>query len=483
MNEGVNASGLLKTIRSQSAVVDQTLNAYAGRSLKDYVKAIRPSGASPLQPREDFINLQEIYIRDRLGQDAADGVTRAMQCPLMNTANHHGIDFFAQSVQGNMLYWECLQANGVEADYLPIHAFSMVPLGNSSYARGLLVYGDTDRLRTLPVYPEKIKSRLVSQTASFNRQQVLNLIGKIKKDSSLPSPGTILEILEKVYLHPAVLGAERYADQVVYANQMLNRLMFPGSRFPTVITIETDRIAARLLIQDLRNPLSLICKILYNRRVLQKLFLLSERESAYVDTCFFLGIDDAGRGYRLQTGPDLVMRGRTIAGQGMEFSAAEPSHLIDLLERDRITPSAFTVAVLLVFARAFTWLGGCFQGNYLPAWQQALASALEEDEENRAWAEAIREQACRGYISGPVYALDRIGEQELCCAGPVEIIKNGGIEYERLQELLEIDLQAAHEAGLFNMYPDFMSRKDFSWWPVLARELYQRLGRYTCRIR
>jgi hypothetical protein len=42
------------------------------------------------------------------------------------------------------------------------------------------------------------------------------------------------------------------------------------------------------------------------------------------------------------------------------------------------------------------------------------------------YVQAIRALECRGYISGPVFALQAIGKQELACAGPVEIIKSGG---------------------------------------------------------
>ncbi len=93
--------------------------------------------------------------------------------------------------------------------------------------------------------PERIKPQMVSQTRAFTRDQVRQLMQKITRQyRDLAALETVLKIMENVYLHQAVLSADRYADQALYANRILNKLMFTGGQIPEVITIETDWIAA-----------------------------------------------------------------------------------------------------------------------------------------------------------------------------------------------------------------------------------------------
>jgi hypothetical protein len=179
------------------------------------------------------------------------------------------------------------------------------------------------------------------------------------------------------------------------------------------------------------------------------------RGNPFMTSMFFWGKDRAGRRYVLDFCTDGVMRGVTLSGETVEMpSSAEELEV--LIKQEKIVPSGYTMAILLCFARGYTWLGGYFQGDYLPEWQRGTAEALGNVEEYREWAERIMKYDCTGYISGPVFAMNLTEEGLPVPAGPLEIIHNGGIDQKNLNRLLDATVIDAHRMGLYSSYPELI---------------------------
>ena len=181
----------------------------------------------------------------------------------------------------------------------------------------------------------------------------------------------------------------------------------------------------------------------------------------------------------LEFGKDRVLRGTTMAGETVILPAG-PKELAGLVEREEVLAAAYTMAVLLCFARGYTWVGGYFQGDYLPEWQQLTIDSLSKIEEYCGWAEQISQLECSGYLSGPLFALIRSRDGGLAPAGPLEIIRRGGLTDHRLEELMDATVLEAHVMGLSGSYPDLVRSelRQPQWRSLLCNQLNQSYERF-----
>ena len=471
---------LLNAVRQKSHIMDTAIRQYGNIPLKEYVRQFKPFGGKPIQPADDFLTFSMEYNEALLGKEIALELDKVLRFPLLNTANHHGVDFFPPSVQGNLLFWQALKENGISTKYLPICSFGIVSLSNSSYARGITSYSNCGRLFRIPVFPKSIENKMVRYVPAFTGEQVKHTIFRLNTEfGELTASDGIRQALEKYYLDETVLAQSSYGNQAVLINRMLSEDMYPEGDIPQIIYMEMEQIINRLLLKDLEDENSMIRRILYDKRILGEINRQMAEERSSISAVFFWGTDHAGRRFVMDFCTDGVMRGVTLAGETVEMPASAED-IAELIQQEKIVPSGYTMAILLNFARGYTWLGGYFQGDYLPEWQRVTAAALEKAEEYRGWAERIMDYDCSGYISGPVFAMNLTEDGLIAPAGPLEIIHNGGINLNTLDHLMEATVEDAHMMGLSSAYPELVQKPERidGWSRLIGERLVESYTKY-----
>ena len=475
---------LLNAVRQKSHIMDTAIRQYGSIPLKEYVRQFKPFGGKPIQPADDFLTFSMEYNEALLGKEIALELDKVLRFPLLNTANHHGVDFFPPSVQGNLLFWQALKENGIRTKYLPICSFGIVSLSNSSYARGITSYSNCGRLFRIPVFPKSIENTMVRYVPAFTEKQVKHTIFRLNTEfGDISASDGIRQALEKYYLDETVLAQKSYGNQAVLINRMLSEDMYPGGDIPQIIYMEMEQIINRLLLKDLKDENSMIHRILYDKRILGEINRQMVEDRSSISTVFFWGTDHAGRRFVLDFCTDGVLRGATLAGETVELPASAED-VAELIKQEKIVPSGYTMAILLNFARGYTWLGGYFQGDYLPEWQRGTTAAFAKAEEYRGWAESIMNYDCSGYISGPVFAMNLTEDGLIAPAGPLEIIHNGGINLNTLDDLMEATVADAHMMGLASSYPELVTTAERvdGWSRRIGERLVESYTKYCSYI-
>ena len=79
-----------------------------------------------LKEPDDFYRITAGYLKERLGDEAARETDEADRLGVINTADHHGALFCAQTFQGDLIFGELLSRLGYAGRHVPIHAGSQV---------------------------------------------------------------------------------------------------------------------------------------------------------------------------------------------------------------------------------------------------------------------------------------------------------------------------------------------------------------------
>jgi hypothetical protein len=180
----------------------------------------------------------------------------------------------------------------------------------------------------------------------------------------------------------------------------------------------------------------------------------------------FFAPDSKGRHVPLTLEEDGMLRGAAMGGQAMEFSG-RPEDVVRCVEQRELYLSLPMIALLLAWERGLCWFGGIFQSCYLPAWQSRFAAMLRRCGYRRE-AEAVDEQYCKGYISGPIFALSSV-EGGAVNAGPLEFLLHPP-RADALESWMSTPIRDAHEMGLFEFYHDLVSlgEREEGWYGCIA---------------
>ncbi|HBE76888.1 MAG TPA: hypothetical protein DDW65_03785 [Firmicutes bacterium] len=504
----------LNQIRERLPVIDRTIDRFGGQSLEDYCKAQPYHRPQPLQPINDLVEVVRSYCRPILGQEITSILAADLEkYPLVLTANHHGVDYFAQSFQGNLLFHYYRQKALGPAATIPVFSCGGVPLCNSSYPKGLLIYRasqpDTGEFPyRLSIFPNVLAQTQVLAAPRFQRNMVEKAIQQLYKslqagEVSKTIGETVLNLLEQDYLDDFILNLPLYSAQVTALNHRLGRRIFTGDQSPPqLIYLEFETIAAELIKRDLADQDSLTYRIFFDpdlrRQVIQNLDhqkgcwdhnRLTDIPAGAVGsatrvngvsgygTIFFWGLDIIGQHYPLTLveslpgGPGLA----GVDGQGIchEISFT-PAGVLEALERKQIYPNLFTMFMVVSFARGVECHGGYFQSDYLPAMQAGLIESLQVIAGYERYADAVASVTTNCYMSGMMFLLDRLGKEQAGPAGPLELMDRGGITPQFLKEVFQsVSVDAAHQIGIFNIYPDvFQGHERLSGWQLqFSREL------------
>ncbi len=513
-----SSNDYLQTACEKLPVVKQTLHEYGDSTLGDYIERFNHSGhVQPFQSRDDLFGIIEQY-----GSLFADTwavkkiIDNLASNPVVLTANHQGVDYFAQSIQGTLIFaLNHLLAS--QASLAPVFAFGNIPLNNLTYPRGMLLYrahqtqSNKMPLKT-PLFPDRLKRRMVSHTPPFDQEMVDRLKKRLnqmalKKKIAPGLEAAAVAILENHYSDPEVLKLPDYSRQSTFLNTRIWNQLFENPK-PSVdlIYLEIEKIVAQLLLNDLKNGDSLAFKVMFEDPLCEKILealdgvtgcweyeTLQRRLDSSVSsqkpiqsnqnpgTVFFWGIDASGRRIPLVLLKNKVARPllRGISDSGKEFEVAFTSQsILGGLQKGDLLPSLFTCFLTVAFARGLVCIGGYHQGQYLPLIKKGLITAFHQANGYGDVINFIDQTSASGYLSGMLAVMTEIFSDGLAPAGPVEIIAAGGLTRDEIERMRALSVREAHLAGLFETVPDIYhsSQLNPDWRLSLARECKQALS-------
>jgi hypothetical protein len=301
------------------------------------------------------------------------------QCPLISTADHHGLLNYRLLFNSNLLYSLLMQE--LKLPFLPVAATGSVPLVNIAYPRGFFFKKQkfnffSERKSRVPVF--LFNSKLTADRNAGVKSFILNY----DRNSLTAEEEKFLEHLffDCLEIEEAARRYDRFSDQITFLNYKLWKYYFDGSirdSVPGMVYLQVNHIVKRALIDEMRDEGSLISAILFDpdvRLVFVKNFYLIQ--GAWGDekgTKFFWGISKKKRYINLE----LDVLADELVGENFRVPFQREA-LIEALMEDRILPSLFLDYLVISFLEGYMALGGSNQLDYLPRMQQAHVKSLRE---------------------------------------------------------------------------------------------------------
>lgn len=507
MNSGAITDGqglteqLLSTVCRQAPVVDRVLSSVGTLSVAEYLQQICRVSQVSYQPCSDIAEVIHEYVEPLLGKQLAERTAADfLKHPVVLTANHHGVDFFAQSVQGSMLFGLAKrQIEGIST--IPVFSCANIPLDNVTYPRGALLYGTECNkgiwpLR-IPFHSNKLRRQPVARVKGLDTNMLKPVLKRVQDvaaqgaDSSLIE--SLLQLIGDDYLSEEVQAQQSYSAQSVILNERIwNRLFAASAKMPQLVTIELEQLTQKLLLRDLRNPDSLV-SLLFDKRLISRVYqrlnsiagcwdqgLLKQRwEGRFASevkqmpgsgTFCFWGVDKRFRRIPLMLVEDSGQR--MLWGcddNGVEYRySIEAEPLAEAISQGQLMPSVFSCFLTISLARGVTCLGGYYQADYLPQMQQGIVDLLTQEGDVRQ-AALVSESCTNGYLSG-MQTIMVEQENTLLPAGPLEILATGEVSIEELEFISGINIRDAHSASLAETVADVLSggEQEIDWRYTLA---------------
>jgi len=477
--------------------VDALLSRYETMKLHDYLAHLQQPNVSGFQDNQDFIDEVANYTHETLGSELGKTISEELrEMPQVLTANHHGIDTFAQSTQSNLLFSMRKRVDGSPVKTVPVLACGSVPLNNLTYPRGLLIYAGSnasgnDGICKLPLFPDSYKRKLVSIAGPYTLDMLCRSRTRAKRLIANDNLNPALEpALNTVFDDFASVGTEfpSYSRQATLVNHRLwQRLFRDRCCRSDLVYIELESIVSRLLQQDLIDKTTICYQLFFDPELRGRLIenldgqrgcwqyqsLLrrcsgaptvqgSSTADSAQGTMFFWGIDAKGRKIPLCIVKDEKGVGAKLQGIGddgklstIPFTAAEVSRG---LQEGRLLPSIFTSYLLVSIARGINCIGGYYQAEYLPIMQTAVISTLRSNSAKTVKVIDRENLSTRLYLSG-MQTMGLKIEGQLLPAGPLEIIASGGLTVEQYQQASEVTVLQSHIASLYDTMIDVIPER------------------------
>jgi hypothetical protein len=499
-------------IRKRLPVVDRALELYGERPLSEYLDVVTETASERYQSADDLGDAVYEYALPLLGEEAAAMAREELkQSPAVLTANHHGVDYFAQSVQGTLLFSQRKLPNGQKAKTVPVLACGSISMNNLTYPRGMLAYDlhpekKLSGVTKIPIFSNRVTGKAVTWVPNYDldsikrtEKSVLRMVRE--KRLSEQSAKVIIDILHNEYLSPELLALDKYSDQAVILNSQLWSRMFTSiSPRPELLYLEMEKVCSILLKKDLMNVQSLLSFILFDSE-LRKVVLTSlnqvkgcwvkeELEQRWLDkdcpqklkskscgTFLFWWIDEEGRRVPLLPvkiqGRELL-RGVDDRGKTVELPLENKS-LSALLDAGQLLPSVFACFLSMTLARGITCAGGYYQAEYLALMKQGLFNALKSVQGYEDLAAIIVQARTDSYLSGMQTIMAESGDNGVYPLGSLELIGKNVLTPEVLLEFDNISVMDAHRASIADTFTDAASDIQVSedQWLTVARELEQ----------
>lgn len=477
---------LLQSVEARAPVIKRVLSRAGSPSVSDYLTDICRFSRFSFQPRDDMTDIIEHYLTPLLGDLLAkQAALDLLRHPVALTANHHGVDYFAQSVQGSLLFGLAKQkVPGVRT--IPVFSCGNVPLDNLTYPRGALLYASDTQAnwpQRIPFFSNKLRRQPVARVKGLDRpvlQQAVKQVGRLlevgRQTASLES---LLALLETEYMAEDVLSLPSYSTQSVILNKRIwSRMFCPSAMMPELITIELEALAEGLLLKDLSNNDSLV-SVLFAASMISDVYRqldgiggcwnMQQLEQRWLDrrqperlktsgcgTFCFWGVDERQRRIPLMlafVAGVSVLQGCDDNGNEYHFHINSKA-LIQAIEAGRLLPSVFGCFLVIALARGVTCLGGYYQAEYLPQMQAAVIAVLRQHDRFDI-ASVLAECCTDGYLSG-MQAVMVEQHDRLLPAGVLEILASGEMTSAELGFIRTISLRDAHYASLAETAADLM---------------------------
>lgn len=459
-----------ETLRRCSVIGDVTLDDYTSLQAE---KVLHNNRIEPLRDPGDFIKETAEYVKARLGGDAAAEVAEALSHRTIDTADHHGSLFCAQTMQGDLLFGEILRKLGYNGRYIPIHASGQVELGSSTYARGISLFAARGAKKDLPIFPYKDNDRMTLFASSWDMQLLKRLRSQYINKETDPSIRSALEdICSEVLEDEECLSASRLSDQALIAGAGLSEFIFRDDNSPIIVYSEIEAIVRPLLVAELSEESSIIRRMLTDPEMRRCLQEIKTKAGLPISCLLMRTSDDRGRKIFLDL-TETGFIGKDWHGEILSYSS-DPDDVSRLLEEGKIFPGLFTMALLTAFERGITLMGGVFQSVYLQEWQQCLVKLLHMSGMDKI-AERFGSYICDGHVCGPMYALyDSHGFA--VPAGPVEV-RAKYPSWDNIRQMMkQTRLKDSYRIGIHEMYCDlyYPSSRIENWYDTASEELRRR---------
>jgi hypothetical protein len=499
-------------------MIKNTLTDFGSLNVDNFLRLSVKPLQKGYQSCDSFFDVVYRQVFSLLGETIAQKTVRNLkQNRMVMTANHHGVDYFAQSVQGSLLFSMLLSSLNPKCRTIPIFSCGNVPLNNLTYPRGLMVYQANpssikDIPLKIPVYSDRLKRSIVSSVNAFNLDMIRSAQNKIKRlvSKNVLSDGlasTINTILEEDYGSESVLNADSYSRQSTLVNHRLwKRLFSEAATASDIVYIELEKIVADLLEIDFSDEKSLAWAVMFDPELRElvlneldgericwnnnklsarlQLELLTGNKRKKISNCgthFFWGIDSSFRRIPLciesAGSNEYLLKGKDDQGENWKIPF-KPEFIIKGLKEGRLLPSLFTSYLTVSLARAITCIGGYYQGVYLPLIQKGVVKALEQIGSYGSAVEHVSKANTHCYISGMQTVMVPCGDDALIAAGPLEIIHSGGLGQKDLNRLRRLSVSNAHLASCIDTTLDIAARenKPSDWKKILSKECYNLLA-------
>ncbi|MFG1944099.1 hypothetical protein [Nonomuraea sp. NPDC048826] len=444
-----------------SPLVRDTLRRLADAPLADLLAGLRPGRARPWQDRDDLYAAVAERTALSYGPEVAAEVAADLRAqPIVPTSNHFGVDTFADSVQGTLLF---ALRPGAPRNVVVL-GFGSVSLNNLTYPMGLRLYdprhGELGALpQRLPIQPNRDKHRTVLTARPFDAAMIDRARARLARMRRAGEVSAFCErsaddVLHRMYGSPETLALPSHGLQATRVNTALWEGMFQAGPPARLVQVAIEPICAALLSKDLHDPGSLIHQLFFVPRVRAALLagLDGERACWQRDpargTIFFWGLGADGRRVPLALDGDLLT-GVDEHGRRLEWKF-RPEELTQALLAGHLLPSLFTCFATLAFARGLSCVGGYYQATYLPVMRQGVVDALGEE----FWdmAEAVAQVPTGLHLASLQAVARALPGGALVPAGPVEIAGAGGLSPADVAALTRVPVRDAHVVA----FPDVL---------------------------
>ena len=432
-------------------------------ALRDYAASLRPSPVTPLQDGEDLIALTEAEAARIWSPAVGAALRRELEDRFMAlTANHHGVDFHPEFLQGDMLIAQgCKHA-------VPLFACGGVPCNNMSFPRGILLPPksmDTTLPGRYAALPVGDRHAFVSTQIPFTEALIRKSVGAaeraLKAGELTPVEHAFIDrMLKEIYLHPDVLKQSRFRDQMSAANALMwLSLAAPDLELPPLVSLELQQLCGQLIAADLLKADTLMHDIVLEPQLCEAIFRClngyrscwtAEGDQITRGSFLFWAMDEKGRGHALL--PDFAAHELYAPRRPDLRFRLEAEEISAALKAEKLLPSLYLTFTAASLIRGLSCAGGVFQYAYLPAMQQGTAEALRLCSDSRA--DKLAANCPLGAGFHVFMAPDANGMAH--AAGPLDIMNHGGISAEEWQAFGSVTLREAFLCAAPFEYEDIL---------------------------
>ncbi len=280
MDEG-GVDRYLRILMEKMATAREALRRRGDLSLSGYLSEITSDIPHPLQDPADLCEAVRALGAPIWGDAVAEIAARSLrEHPVALTANHIGVEHFAQSLQSALLLILGKTPDGRRMPVAPVFSFGNIPMNNLTYPRGILLYqAAVDRPEDLPLklplFPGRFNRSMACRVPPYDAAMAARLeerAARLEREGVL-GPGMarcVSDLVRRDYRSRPALAAPDFATQAAIVNRRIWARLFAERPPSELAYLQMETLAARLLETDLLNPSSLASSLLFDPALREK---------------------------------------------------------------------------------------------------------------------------------------------------------------------------------------------------------------------